>query len=101
MLLAINQLPQEQHHEVIGSLFLFALVWSFGAVVDLQSRTAFDVFLRRQCIGMDKVIPFPKLTNESVYDFYFDFTTMNWKKWMEDPLVKEFALPEGNTDSTF
>jgi dynein heavy chain len=36
----------EKKIEIIEHLFVFALVWSFGAVVDQSSRLAFDSFLR-------------------------------------------------------
>lgn len=41
----------EEKKKILENLFIFALVWSFGAVVDNPSRTAFDSYIRYKQIN--------------------------------------------------
>lgn len=44
----------------LASLFIFALVWSLGALVDGNGRVKFDEFYRQLITGHDQSHPKPK-----------------------------------------
>uniref|UniRef100_A0A8B9RU69 Dynein axonemal heavy chain 3 n=1 Tax=Accipiter nisus TaxID=211598 RepID=A0A8B9RU69_9AVES len=78
----------------LQGLFLFALVWTVGGIIDADSRKKFDLFYRNLLLGMNDEHPRPKsvkLTRNnifpekgSVYDFYFyKHGSGQWNMWME------------------
>uniref|UniRef100_A0A8C3PS23 Dynein axonemal heavy chain 3 n=1 Tax=Calidris pygmaea TaxID=425635 RepID=A0A8C3PS23_9CHAR len=78
----------------LQGLFLFALVWTVGGIIDADSRKKFDLFYRNLLMGVNDENPRPKsvkLTRNnifpekgSVYDFYFyKHGSGQWNMWME------------------
>ncbi|EFJ49499.1 flagellar inner dynein arm heavy chain 11 [Volvox carteri f. nagariensis] len=78
----------------VECLFIFSLVWSVGAVVDLAGRSAFSNSLRQFLRGdfgaykayvtgnacpVKKAMP----ADGSVYDWVYDTATESWKGWMD------------------
>uniref|UniRef100_A0A672TTU8 Dynein axonemal heavy chain 3 n=1 Tax=Strigops habroptila TaxID=2489341 RepID=A0A672TTU8_STRHB len=86
----------------LQGLFLFALVWTIGGIIDADSRKKFDLFYRDLLMGMNDENPRPnsvKLTRNnifpekgSVYDFYFHkHGSGHWNMWT-DYITKEEQL---------
>lgn len=44
----------------LQALFLFALVWTIGGIIDANSRRKFDAFYRNLLNGMNEENPRPK-----------------------------------------
>ncbi|XP_028942182.1 dynein heavy chain 3, axonemal-like, partial [Antrostomus carolinensis] len=78
----------------LQGLFLFALVWTVGGIIDADSRKKFDLFYRNLLMGMNDENPRPKSVKlarssifpekGSVYDFYFyKHGSGQWNMWTE------------------
>ena len=71
--------------DIVGSLFLFSMVWSVGASCDKEGRLKFDKFIREtvalRCSKMVK--PFMPPDSESVYEWCFDQESLEWVHWMD------------------
>ncbi|GIL46228.1 hypothetical protein Vafri_3260 [Volvox africanus] len=78
----------------VECLFIFALVWSLGAVVDLAGRSAFSNYVRQFLCGnfgaygafvTGNACPVrkPMPADGSVYDWVYDTVTESWKGWMD------------------
>ena len=69
----------EQCKNVFSRIFIFCLVWTFGAVLPEDSRNTFNLFLKEQIDKNSQNCRFPeKLT---VYDYYVDISKNEWCKW--------------------
>ncbi|KAM6320279.1 dynein axonemal heavy chain 3 [Podargus strigoides] len=90
----------------LQGLFLFALVWTVGGIIDADSRKKFDLFYRNLLLGTDDESQRPKsvkLTKNnifpergSVYDFYFHkYGSGQWNTWMEYVTKEEQVIPPG------
>ncbi|NXN55853.1 DYH3 protein, partial [Rynchops niger] len=90
----------------LQGLFLFALVWTVGGIVDADSRKKFDLFYRNLLMGMNDENPRPKsvtLTRNnifpekgSVYDFYFyKHGSKQWNVWTEYITKEEQVISPG------
>ncbi|XP_074961219.1 dynein axonemal heavy chain 3 [Phalacrocorax aristotelis] len=90
----------------LQGLFLFALVWTVGGIIDADSRKKFDLFYRNLLLGMDDENPRPKsvkLTRNnifpekgSVYDFYFHkHGSGQWNMWTEYITKEEQVISPG------
>ena len=62
-------------------VIIFALIWSFGACVDEQSRPLFDKFMRQKIDDNSAQVPIP--SKGTVYDYYADFSRNNWIPWCD------------------
>ncbi|KAK8861158.1 hypothetical protein M9Y10_012853 [Tritrichomonas musculus] len=62
-------------------IFIFALIWSFGAVCDDDSRQLFDKVLRELMEKNESKCPFPP--NGTVFDFYPDLARQTWMIWTD------------------
>lgn len=54
----------------LQGLFLFALVWTVGGIIDADSRKKFDLFYRNLLLGMNDEHPRPKsvkLTRNNIF----------------------------------
>uniref|UniRef100_A0A8C4XVH0 Dynein axonemal heavy chain 3 n=1 Tax=Falco tinnunculus TaxID=100819 RepID=A0A8C4XVH0_FALTI len=69
---------QEEHRDMssqhitlwLQGLFLFALVWTVGGIIDADSRKKFDLFYRNLLMGMNEENPRPrsvKLTRNNIF----------------------------------
>ncbi|KAM9012434.1 dynein axonemal heavy chain 3 [Ara ararauna] len=90
----------------LQGLFLFALVWTIGGIIDADSRKKFDVFYRDLLMGMNDENPRPnsvKITRNnifpekgSVYDFYFHkHGSGRWNMWTDYITKEEQVIPPG------
>lgn len=72
---------------IYEGMFVFAMIWSFGAALDDQ-RGAFSNMLK----GKSSKIKFPDIQNSQVYDFKFNMFTATWEQWSQTtpPMDKEF-----------
>ncbi|XP_009876528.1 PREDICTED: dynein heavy chain 3, axonemal [Apaloderma vittatum] len=90
----------------LQGLFLFALVWTIGGIIDADSRKKFDLFYRNLLMGMNDEHPCPKsvkLTRSnifpekgSVYDYcFYKHGSGQWNMWMEYITKEEQVIPPG------
>lgn len=97
-----EEAPDEQQVEVkeelyspehIHRLYIFALTWSFGALLNTVDRVKLDQFVREKFITFDlpKHENFPDAT---IFDF-FVATNGAWEHWRS--LVTNYAYPENAT----
>lgn len=84
---------------------MFAVVWSVAGILDNDSRTKYDAFLRLLVSGKDTTHPFPETfpakfevsfpNDGSVYDWQYETKGRgNWKHWNE--MVRGFETPSHN-----
>lgn len=76
-------------------LYIFALSWSFGALLNTEDREKLNLFIREKFPNFD----FPAAENESqpepsIFD-YFVTSTGNWQHWQT--LVTTYVYPELST----
>ncbi|XP_076366412.1 dynein axonemal heavy chain 3-like isoform X2 [Tachypleus tridentatus] len=102
----------------LQSLFVFAVLWSFGGLMDAESRVRFDEMYRLLLVGDNKKFPKPKsfrlgrsqLFPEEglVFDYMFDKHTRDWVIWIDtldrsstllpaDARVNELIIPTDET----
>jgi dynein heavy chain len=84
-------------------LFLFALVWTLGGTMTVESRKKFDVFFRTLISGTDPDNPKPKsikLTKNTVFpergtvfDFFFQKKGGTWSGW--EDVIEKTTIPPG------
>ncbi|KAM9382937.1 dynein axonemal heavy chain 8 [Phaethornis superciliosus] len=78
------------HH--LHKLFSFAIMWSLGALLELDSRDKLEAFIR----GHDNELDLPQIspgTNETMYEYYVN-DNGDWEHWSKR--VQEYVYP---TDS--
>lgn len=69
----LSLLPQEQAGEVdpehLGRLFVFAMMWSVGAVLELEGRRRMELWLRSR---EGPTLHLPQLTDagDTMFDYY-------------------------------
>jgi len=71
----------EQIELVFERVIVFSIVWSFGSIIEEESRSLFDKFYRQLLDTNGCKCPFPN--KYSVFDFYFDFSHQNWMNWCD------------------
>lgn len=59
-------------------LFLYCLIWSLGAMFEVEDR----IKLHQVLLSMGA--PLPQVEGETVYEYKFDKDTKNWVKWVAD-----------------
>eukprot|EP00118_Oscarella_pearsei_P013119 m.101516 g.101516 ORF g.101516 m.101516 type:complete len:4701 (+) comp37133_c1_seq2:73-14175(+) len=77
----------------LGRLFVFALMWSIGALLELEDREKMEAFLRKDTPTLD----FPPV-DASSGDTMFEFVVNEqgeWQHWKE--LVPHYAYPKDYT----
>lgn len=75
----------EKHLE---RLFLFSLMWSLGAVLELDDRAQMEEFI----LAHPSKLAWPKITEEqSIFEFVVS-NNGNWQHWSER--VEEFLYPQ-------
>ncbi|NXH30788.1 DYH8 protein, partial [Myiagra hebetior] len=73
----------------LHKLFNFAIMWSLGALLELDSRDKLEAFIRAH----DNKLDLPKIspgTNQTMYEFYVS-NDGNWEHWSKR--VQEFVYP--------
>ncbi len=93
-------LPPRENKEALSRdhlarLYVFALMWSFGAFLELDDRKRLEVFMRgqRSELGLD----LPEIGEDSettIFDFYVD-EKAEWEHW--DSRVVEYEYPPTHT----
>jgi dynein heavy chain len=106
--------------DTLEAMFSFSLVWSIGAITDLEGRVGFNSFFRtfleteeylnevksvKTALELKKwskpefpgkkewmkmAIPFPR--NNSIYDYCYDANEKVWKMWMDT--LPKFSLQD-------
>eukprot|EP00736_Rhodelphis_marinus_P006943 Rmarinus@m.24609 len=72
----LNNLP-----DLMEPLFIFSMIWSCGASLDLGSRKKFDKYLRQQMEKHTAVLTFP--SDGLVFDYCLDFESKDWVEWQK------------------
>nr|CAD7397043.1 unnamed protein product [Timema cristinae] len=88
-----RRLSQEHLHK----LYVFALIWSMGAFLDLDDRKRFDDFLRDKLSSLD-LPPTHTMTvaTTTVFDFVVICTCAGvWEHW--NTLMETYTYPENST----
>ena len=88
----------------LDALFLYALMWSVGGVVDETSRKGFDQYFKKMLreplkseYKKDKLVKFdrqsvmPEIAGNLVFDFYYDYAEARWRNWKD--ALKEPVIP--------
>jgi len=75
-------IEKEQIPLVFERIFLFSLVWSFGAVLTEESRLLFDRFFKDAIDKAGSRYQFPN--KYSVFDYYFDIGRLSWMLWCDN-----------------
>ncbi|PHJ24428.1 dynein heavy chain family protein, partial [Cystoisospora suis] len=83
MMIPENAVVQDIPGDHLESVFVFALVWSFGATLAGEDWPRFDSFLRKIA---NKALP-----RESLYDCNFDLASGKWVTW--ESQVQEYQPP--------
>lgn len=74
----------EMGFEVIENIYIYCVLWSFGAQLDTKSRYRFDAFIKKISRRM--------LPATSLYDFFYSVKENAWQSWVNR--VKPFEEPQ-------
>ncbi|XP_004624242.1 dynein heavy chain 8, axonemal [Octodon degus] len=79
----------------LHKLFVFGLMWSIGALLELDSRERLEVFLRRHESKLD-LPEIPAGTNQTMYEFYVtDYGDWeHWNKKLQPYFYPTDSIPE-------
>nr|XP_023422402.1 LOW QUALITY PROTEIN: dynein heavy chain 8, axonemal [Cavia porcellus] len=79
----------------LHKLFVFGLMWSIGALLELDSREKLEAFLRRHESKLD-LPAIPAGTNQTMYEFYVtDFGDWeHWNKKLQPYFYPTDSIPE-------
>jgi hypothetical protein len=74
----------------INSSFLFATIWSLCCCVNTEFRKPLDMHFKKICDGShegvaklkDKILP-GQFDRGTIYDYFYNPETNEWKNWME------------------
>jgi dynein heavy chain len=70
---------------MVERLFLFALTWGAGGLLEYEDRRKWDAFLREQAgDSADKVFPTYKNETDTIYDYWVDEISGEWIRWSAD-----------------
>lgn len=61
----------------ISRLFVFAVMWSVGALLELEDRSKMEVFLRNHPVSLD----LPSTQGDQTIFEYVVSETGNWELW--------------------
>ena len=70
-------------------IFLFSIIWSFGAALSDECQIIFDKFLREKMIEFNTTCHFPKF--KTIYEYYIDFSDLKWVEWIDGKTNIDFA----------
>ncbi|KAK7814878.1 hypothetical protein U0070_026379, partial [Myodes glareolus] len=81
--------------EHLHKLFVFGLMWSLGALLELESREKLEVFLRGHGSKLD-LPEIPKGTNQTMYEFFVtDYGDWeHWNKRLQPYFYPTDSIPE-------
>ena len=75
-----HQIPESNTDAaiVLEKLFLYALTWSLGGLLEDEDRNKFDTYVR----GLDPNGMMPECEEgESIYEYFVNTSTNDWSKW--------------------
>lgn len=76
-------------NRTLERLFLFALMWSLGAVLELEDRVKLEIFLLQH---KSKMRWPKKLPTESIFEYTVDIANGEWCHWSTK--VEEYIYPD-------
>jgi dynein heavy chain len=79
----------------LEKIYVFALMWSFGAFLELDERKKLQEFLTHND-DFKLSVPYISSTNESdtIYDFYVGVEVDEWEHWSQR--VEEYEYPKSH-----
>lgn len=89
------------HHDALEGqlerLLLYCLTWSVGGVLEAADRLKWDANLRRRL--PEEALP-PTMSHDgdqlTLYDFYVDLETFEWRRWRAPKWTYPGPSPNGN-----
>lgn len=78
-------------HEHLQKIYVFALVWGFGSLLETNDRLRFDTYIKK---NFAEILDIPKHPNNKpsiLFDFYVR-SSGKWELW--DDLVTPYAYPD-------
>jgi dynein heavy chain len=91
-----NKEEIEKLAKKLWPLFLFCLVWSLGASIDVKSRGEFSDALWKKIAEAGIVDDLPP--EGDMYDFCFDYVSGTWMPWKQ--VVQPYVVPEKSAYET-
>ncbi|KAL0223335.1 hypothetical protein P9112_002725 [Eukaryota sp. TZLM1-RC] len=77
--------------KVIDGIFVFSLVWSFGATIDRSSHAKFDSFIRDFVYNNNQLtVQLPQ--EGTLFDYLFDDVNNQWVLWTNT--VEDYVIPD-------
>ncbi len=92
-------LPPKENKEPVNSgnlekLYVFALMWSFGAFLELDDRKKFQDYLETSGEFKLNLPPYDGNNEETIFDYYVN-EKAEWKHWSTK--VDEYIYPSDHT----
>jgi dynein heavy chain len=89
-------LPSEENAKLPGEkqlekMFLFAIMWSVGAVLELEDRSKLEAFMRTEKLGE---LPKPQFDGDTMFEFYVK-ENGEWGHWNDR--VLDYEYPRDHT----
>jgi ATP-dependent protease Clp ATPase subunit len=91
---AITKEEVEEFEDMIESLYVYAICWSFGTTTDLEGRRKFDNKIREVMKGFTGLPPATGL----VFDYCYDIKEKAWVNWLETVPSFQIDTKEDYTD---
>uniref|UniRef100_A0A8C3TQI8 Dynein axonemal heavy chain 8 n=1 Tax=Catharus ustulatus TaxID=91951 RepID=A0A8C3TQI8_CATUS len=88
-LIPSKEQPSESATQRLHRLFNFAIMWSLGALLELDSRDKLEAFIRAHDNKLD-LPKIPRDSNQTMYEFYVNDRGA-WEHWSNR--VQEFVYP--------
>ncbi|XP_078543788.1 dynein axonemal heavy chain 5 [Lissotriton helveticus] len=92
--------PKEQgvevSHEHLERLYVFAMMWSVGALLELNDRSKMELWLRTQNAVTLNLPPIPPGSEDTMFDYYVapDGKWMHWSSCVEEYVYPTESAPE-------
>ncbi|KAL1516507.1 hypothetical protein ABEB36_000416 [Hypothenemus hampei] len=87
--LDISEEPKQWTDKQLERLFIFAMMWSLGALLELDDRAKLEQF----ALSLPSRLDWPKCKeNETIFEYVVNPETGKWEHWSER--VEEFVYPK-------
>jgi dynein heavy chain len=90
---------QNDLNSELEKIFLYAVCWSIGGLLEADDRTKFDQFLREiddasaAQTGLGKMMP-ECTDGDTIFEYRIDLTDLQWKKWVPPRKFKQLFIME-------
>ncbi|UYV76303.1 DNAH5 [Cordylochernes scorpioides] len=84
---------EEVASRLLSRVYVFVVMWSVGAFLELDDRSALQLFMRER---MGEVLDLPESDPEdTIFDFFVDLKLGEWQHWAGQ--VEEYIYPDSYT----